>query len=224
MIFCVEDDDSIRELEMYTLRSAGFEAEGFADAAGLYGALKEDLPELILLDVMLPGEDGISILHKLRADPRTARIPVIMATAKSTEVDIVTGLDGGADDYLTKPFGLMEMLSHIRAVLRRVGMASDPRLCMGVLSLDQASHTVTLNGAALSLSLKEFDLLHLLMAHPDRVFTREELLSTVWNTDYIGETRTVDMHIANLRTKLGSSGSMIHTVRGVGYKMTASGS
>ena len=220
MIYCVEDDLSIRELMLYTLRASGFEAVGFEDGESLFKALNKQIPRLILLDIMLPGMDGIEILKKLRENPGTSRVPVIMASARGTEYDKVVGLDLGADDYLAKPFGMMEMVSRIRAVLRR--SASDNKavsLALGGLHMDVAGHIVTADGIRMSLTLKEFELLRLFLTSPGRVFSREHLLEQVWGTDYIGESRTVDVHIATLRTKLGRCGDYIRTVRGVGYRM-----
>lgn len=220
MIFCIEDDDDIRELMLYTLRTAGFEAQGFPDSQSFWQALNKEQPELILLDIMLPEEDGISILKKLRADIRSSQIPVIMATAKGTEYDKVKGLDLGADDYLVKPFGMMEMVSRIKAVLRRSGSAQkEEELIFGQLRLNPRNYTVTRNDTRIDLTLKEFELLSTLMRHPSRVFTRQELLEKVWSDNFLIETRTVDVHIGTLRTKLGSCGEYIHTVRGVGYRM-----
>ena len=219
MIYCVEDDLSIRELMLYALRASGFEAEGFADGAGLFEALGHSCPRLILLDIMLPGMDGIEILKKLRATPATAQIPVILASAKGTEYDKVVGLDLGADDYLAKPFGMMEMVSRIRAVLRRCGAPSEKPLQLGRLKIDLLSHTVYAGAERVELTLKEFELLKLFMEHPGRVFSRDQLLERIWSTDYMGETRTVDVHIGTLRTKLGDCGDYIRTVRGVGYRM-----
>ena len=220
MIYCVEDDDSIRELMLYALRASGFEAEGFANGSGLFEALERDVPELILLDIMLPGMDGMEILRRLRGTSATARVPVIMASAKGTEYDKVMGLDQGADDYLAKPFGMMEMVSRIRAVLRRTsGAREKPRLTMGRLEMDPESHTVRVDGSRVELTLKEFELLRLFLEHPGRVFTRDQLLERIWSTDYLGETRTVDVHIGTLRTKLGACGEYIRTVRGVGYRL-----
>ena len=206
MIFCVEDDSGIRDLMIYTLNSSGFEAEGFADGEALFAALGSRTPELIMLDIMLPGEDGISILKRLRSSSMTADIPVIMATARGTEYDKVIGLDLGADDYLAKPFGMMEMVSRVRAVLRR----SAPRptvqlLRVGKLEMNLGEHTVTACGQRVQLTLKEFELLHKFMANPGRAFTREQLLTTVWGEEFVGETRTVDVHIGTLRTKLGAA-------------------
>ena len=220
MIFCVEDDTSIRELMLYTLRASGFEAEGFVDGASLFDALRRSQPRLILLDIMLPGMDGIEILKALRANPATAQIPVIMASAKGTEYDKVIGLDLGADDYLAKPFGMMEMVSRIRAVLRRMPASNaQPILRLGQLQMDPQSHTIHADGNRVELTLKEFALLQLFMEHPGRAFTREQLLAQIWSTDYMGETRTVDVHIGTLRMKLGSCGDYIRTVRGVGYRL-----
>ena len=220
MIYCVEDDDSIRELMLYALRASGFEAEGFANGPGLFETLERGIPELILLDIMLPGMDGMEILRRLRGASATARVPVIMASAKGTEYDKVMGLDQGADDYLAKPFGMMEMVSRIRAVLRRTsGAREKPRLTMGRLEMDPESHTVRVDGSRVELTLKEFELLRLFLEHPGRVFTRDQLLERIWSTDYLGETRTVDVHIGTLRTKLGACGEYIRTVRGVGYRL-----
>ena len=220
MIWCVDDDNTIRDIEVYTLTQTGFDAKGFADGISMLEALKTEKPELIVLDIMLPGEDGITILRKLRSSPVTADIPVIMATAKGSEYDRVVGLDLGADDYLSKPFGMMEMVSRIKAVLRRTQPKSASCvLKLGNISLDPDRHSVTASGREVVLTLKEYDLLKLLLEHPGQVFTREGLLSTVWGSDFIGESRTVDVHIGTLRTKLGDAGRQIHTVRGVGYKI-----
>lgn len=220
MIFCVEDDSGIRDLMIYTLNAAGFEAVGFGDDAAFWEAMKQQRPELILLDIMLPGEDGISILKSLRSQIVTKDIPVIMATAKGTEYDKVTGLDLGADDYLSKPFGMMEMVSRVKAVLRRTAPREEREpLRIGGLELDPGSCIVQIDGERVELTLKEFNLLFTFMENIGRVFTREHLLETVWGLDYIGETRTVDVHIGTLRTKLGKYGSLIATVRGIGYRM-----
>lgn len=221
MIFCVEDDAGIRDLMIYTLNASGFRAVGFENAKEFYTALADDTPELIMLDIMLPGEDGISILKRLKADARTADIPVIMATAKGNEYDKVIGLDLGADDYLAKPFGMMEMASRVRAVLRRSGRAAEkPQLIrVGSLEMDINEHSVTADGIRVQLTLKEFELLHTFMTNPGRAFTREQLLSSVWCEDFMGETRTVDVHVGTLRQKLGSCGKYIRTVRGVGYRL-----
>lgn len=220
MIYCVEDDSSIRELMLYALRASGFEAEGFPDGAGLFAALSRKQPRLILLDVMLPGMDGVEILKSLRNDSATAQIPVIMASAKGTEYDKVVALDSGADDYLAKPFGMMEMVSRIRAVLRRSsGIPREKALRFGKIQMDPLSHTVYAAGQRIELTVKEYALLQLFLEHPGRVFSRDQLLEKIWSTDYIGETRTVDVHIGTLRTKLGSCGEYIRTVRGVGYRL-----
>ena len=220
MIFCVEDDAGIRELMVYTLNASGFEAVGFPDGAALFQALENQKPQLIMLDIMLPGEDGISILKKLRSRNGTERIPVIMATAKGTEYDKVIALDLGADDYLAKPFGMMEMISRVRAVLRRTAPNETQRqLRAGELVMDRARHTVQVAGTEVRLTLKEYELLQLLLESPSRVFSREQLLSAVWGANFLGETRTVDVHIGTLRTKLGSAGALIETVRGVGYRL-----
>ena len=220
MIFCVEDDISSRELMIYTLKSAGFDAKGFPESTGFWKALETETPELIMLDIMLPGEDGIEILKKLRKKTKTAEIPVIMATAKGTEFDKVTGLDTGADDYLVKPFGMMEMISHIKAVLRRTAPKTSKNvLSTGKLSLNPDEHAVFVDGKKVVLTFKEFELLKIFMENPGRVFSRDALLEKVWGADYYGETRTVDVHIGTLRTKLGECGDYIETVRGVGYRM-----
>lgn len=221
MIFCVEDDAGIRDLMIYTLNASGFRAVGFENAKEFYTALADDTPELIMLDIMLPGEDGISILKRLKADARTADIPVIMATAKGNEYDKVIGLDLGADDYLAKPFGMMEMASRVRAVLRRSGRAAEkPQLIrVGGLEMNLGEHIVTADGIRIQLTLKEFELLRTFMTNPSRAFTREQLLSSVWCEDFLGETRTVDVHVGTLRQKLGSCGKYIRTVRGVGYRL-----
>ena len=221
MIFCVEDDAGIRDLMIYTLNASGFRAVGFENAREFYAALADDTPELIMLDIMLPGEDGISILKRLKADARTADIPVIMATAKGNEYDKVIGLDLGADDYLAKPFGMMEMASRVRAVLRRSGRAAEKQqlIRVGGLEMNLGEHIVTADGIRIQLTLKEFELLRTFMTCPGRAFTREQLLSSVWSEDFLGETRTVDVHVGTLRQKLGSCGKYIRTVRGVGYKI-----
>jgi len=221
MIFCVEDDAGIRDLMIYTLNASGFRAVGFENAKEFYTALADTVPELIMLDIMLPGEDGISILKRLKADARTADIPVIMATAKGNEYDKVIGLDLGADDYLAKPFGMMEMASRVRAVLRRSGRAAEKQqlIRVGGLEMNLGEHIVTADGIRIQLTLKEFELLRTFMTSPGRAFTREQLLSSVWSEDFLGETRTVDVHVGTLRQKLGACGKYIRTVRGVGYKL-----
>ena len=219
MIYCVEDDDSIRELMVYALRASSLDAEGLRDGRELFQALDQAKPDLITLDIMLPGMDGIEILKKLRSNPATERIPVIMASAKGTEYDKVLGLDLGADDYLAKPFSMIEMVSRIRAVLRRTTPIEKKSLRLGNLELDPDAHIASVSGSRIELTHKEFELLRLFMAHPGRVYSRDLLLEKIWGADYFGETRTVDVHIGTLRTKLGSCGDYIRTVRGVGYRM-----
>ena len=222
MIFCVEDDRAIRDLMIYALNSAGFEAKGFGDGGSFFEGLKAETPQLVMLDIMLPGEDGISILKRLRTNGATADIPVIMATAKGTEYDKVVGLDLGADDYLAKPFGMMEMVSRVKAVLRRTQPKDTAKILQaGDLVLNIGEHTVSVGGERVQLTLKEYELLQKFMENPGRVFTRDQLLQSIWGADYIGETRTVDVHIGTLRTKLGTSSDYIETVRGVGYRMEA---
>ena len=221
MIWCVEDDPGIRELEVYALNSTGLEAMGFPDGSSFWAALQQKQPELILLDVMLPEEDGVTLLKRLKADERFRRIPVIMATARGTEYDKVQSLDMGADDYITKPFGMMEMVSRVKAVLRRSApaQAAAALLELDGLTLDPNQHTVTLAGERITLTYKEYELLKLFLSHPGTAFSREQLLHDIWNTDYAVETRTVDMHIRTLRQKLGDWGQRIETVRGVGYRL-----
>lgn len=220
MIFCVEDDESIQSLELYTLRSAGFEASGFSDGKTFFTALLTQRPELVILDVMLPGESGVELLRRMKTSRDTCDIPVIMATAKGAEYDKIQSLDLGADDYLVKPFGMMEMVSRVKAVLRRCRPGQSKEiLAVGGLVMDLAEHTVTADGTRITLTLKEFDLLRLFLSSPGVVFSREALLNSIWDAEYTGETRTVDMHIGTLRQKLGSYGSRIETVRGVGYRL-----
>ena len=221
MIYCVEDDNGIRNLMLYTLNASGFEAAGFSDPAAFWKEIEQQKPELILLDIMLPGEDGISILKKLRADIATCDIPIIMASAKGTEYDKVLGLDLGADDYLAKPFGMMEMVSRVKSVLRRTKPKATTLLKCGSIEMDDEKHSVFADGKAIVLTLKEYDMLHLFLQNPGLVFTRNHLLESVWGQDFAGETRTVDVHVGTLRTKLGEAGNQIETVRGVGYKMEA---
>lgn len=219
MIFTVEDDESIREIEIYTLNSMGFKSRGFSDASALFEALEKDIPDLIILDIMLPGESGVSTLRRLKASHEYRNIPVIMATAKGSEYDKVESLDAGADDYLVKPFGMMEMVSRVKAVLRRSGKRENPVLTLGNITLNKAEHVVMVAGEKVALTLKEFDLLELLMSNPGIVFTRETLLDRIWMQSAGTETRTVDAHIKTLRQKLGSAGALIETVRGVGYRI-----
>ena len=220
MIWCVDDDNTIRDIEVYTLTQTGFEAKGFADGVSMLEALKTEKPELIVLDIMLPGKDGVEVLKEIRSNPETRKIPVIMATAKGTEMDKIQGLDTGADDYLVKPFGVMEMVSRIKAVLRRCEPdAKEKVLSIGEITLSDKEHLVTVNGEKVVLTFKEFEILKLFMSNPGIVFSRDKLLSEVWGVDYLGESRTVDMHIKTLRQKLGDAGALIETVIGVGYKM-----
>lgn len=221
MIFCVEDDRNIRELVVYTLSSTGMEAEGFEDGEVFFKALAERLPELILLDIMLPGEDGLTILKKLKGNKKTKDIPVIMVTAKGTEYDKVSGLDAGADDYVTKPFGMMELVSRIKAVLRRTKKKEEAEvLKAGPITLNEKKHEVLVDGEHINLTLKEYEMLKRLIQNKGIVLTRDRLLEEIWGYDFDGETRTVDVHIRTLRQKLGSAGEVIETVRGVGYRIT----
>ena len=219
MIYLLEDDDSIRDLVLYTLQSQGMEAKGFPRPSAFWEAVAERLPSLVLLDIMLPEEDGISVLKTLRSSARTCRMPVLMLTAKGTEYDKVLGLDAGADDYLAKPFGMMELLSRIRALLRRTQQETDTYRC-GVLAVDQARHTVTVNGQEVALTQKEFEVLCLLLKNKGQVLSRERLIEDVWGYAFTGESRTVDVHVRPLRQKLGEAGAYIETVRGSGYKIS----
>ena len=222
MIWCVDDDKTIRDIEVYTLTQTGFQAKGFFDGLSVLEALRSEKPELIVLDIMLPGKDGVEVLKVIRSRPDTRKIPVIMATAKGTEIDKIQGLDAGADDYLVKPFGVMEMVSRIKAVLRRCESASqDDTLSYGDITFSEKAHLVTVNGEKISLTFKEFEILKLFIKNPGIVFSRDKLLSEIWGIDYLGESRTVDMHIKTLRQKLGSAGACIQTVVGVGYRMEA---
>lgn len=220
MIYLLEDDESIRKFVVYALGQTGLEAVGFEKPSDLYLALEKSVPQLILLDIMLPEEDGISVLKKLRRDIKTEKTPVIMLTAKSSEFDKVTGLDNGADDYITKPFGTMELISRIKAVLRRTSGNKSAELLIGDIVMDTEKHTVTADGQNVALTLKEYSILMLLAENKGKVFTRDSLLSKIWGYDYDGENRTVDVHIKSLRTKLGKSSDKIETVRGVGYKIS----
>lgn len=221
MIYCVEDDAAIRELEVYALTAAGFEARGFVDGDSFWHALDEQLPALVILDVMLPDTDGLTLLKRLRAGARTAQLPVMMASAKGTEYDKVLGLDSGADDYIAKPFGMTELVSRVRALLRRSGEAQpkNETLRLGALVIDDGAHRVTVSGEEISLTNKEYQTLYTLMRHPGQVFTRDKLLNAVWGYDFDGETRTVDVHMRSLRQKLGAAGALVETVRGVGYRI-----
>ena len=215
MIYCVEDDSNIRELVVYTLETTGYKARGFEDGKAFLEALALETPELVLMDIMLPGEDGMALLKRLKASAKTQDIPVIMMTAKGSEYDKVLGLDSGADDYVTKPFGMMELISRIKAVLRRTeknAMKIEDKIVL-------KKHEVTVEGEPVSLTLKEFELLRRMMKNLGIVLTRDQLLEDIWGYDFDGETRTVDVHVRTLRQKLGKAGELIETVRGVGYKM-----
>lgn len=222
MIWCVEDDASIRDIEVYALSSAGFAARGFEDGSSFYAAItgEKDKPQLIVLDVMLPGIDGIELLRRIRANAALKQIPIVMATAKGSEYDKIQGLDLGADYYLTKPFGIMELISCVKAVLRRCG-AEDEKSTLNAcgISMNTQEHTVSADGERITLTYKEYELLKLFLSHMGTAFTREQLMERVWGTDYMGETRTIDMHIRTLRQKLGKCGESIKTVRNVGYRM-----
>ncbi|MDE5763665.1 MAG: response regulator transcription factor [Ruminococcus sp.] len=221
MIYMLEDDGGIRNFVLYALNNTGFEAEGFESPSEFYRAMNEKIPELLLLDIMLPEEDGISILKKLRADEKTNRLPVIILTAKDTEFDAVTGLDSGADDYISKPFGTMELISRIKALLRRTaGSGTDNILSAGGITVDTNKHEVKVGGEYVFLTLKEYEVLVLLLRNAGKVFSRDELLRKVWGFDFTGESRTVDVHIRTLRAKLKEESSHILTIRGVGYRFS----
>lgn len=222
MIWCVEDDASIRDIEIYALNSAGFETKGFEDGSSCWEALKTERPELILLDVMLPGMDGIEILTKMKARPDLKDIPVIMATAKGQEYDRIKGLDLGADDYIVKPFSMLEMVSRVKAVLRRVQPKEPAKVLVeGGLTVNLEEHTVSVEGSRVTFTYKEFELLSLFMSHPGMVYSREQLFAQVWEADYMGDSRTLDTHIRMIRQKLDVYGQCIKTVRGVGYRWEA---
>ena len=222
MIWCVEDDASIRDIDVYTLTSTGFEARGFDDGVSFWSALQTEKPDLVVLDVMLPGVDGIELLQRMKASAELRTIPVVMATAKGAEYDRIRGLDLGADYYLVKPFGVMELVSCVKAVLRRCRPDKAAHMLRsGGLVVDLDAHTVTVDGARVALTYKEFELLRLFLSHPGMAFTRDQLFQEVWGMDFCGETRTVDMHIRTLRQKLGPYGRRIETVRNVGYRMEA---
>lgn len=224
MIWCIEDDESIRDIEMYTLKQTGFETRGFANGEEFFKAVQVEKPDLILLDIMLPGMDGVEILKKIRDGADTHKIPVIMVTAKGQEYDKVQSLDLGADDYLVKPFGMMEMVSRIKAVLRRAAPTEIQHILRaGGLEINLDDRTVFVDGKRVQLTFKEFEVLRLFMTNPGNAFTREQLFASVWGDDYVGESRTVDVHIQTLRSKLGPYGSMIETIRNVGYRMEVSG-
>lgn len=220
MIWCVDDDDSIRDIEVYTLQSTGFEAMGFEDGFTMFQQLETEIPDLIVLDIMLSDMDGIDILKKLKNTPKLKSIPVIMATAKGEEIDKIVGLDLGADDYLVKPFGMMEMVSRIKAVLRRCSQREDSTSSIKSFDnilLDYDKRTVKIDGEPILLTVKEFEMLNLFISNPGHVFTREDLMNHIWGTDYYGGTRTVDVHITTLRRKMKEAGSLITTIRGIGY-------
>lgn len=225
MIYCVEDEQNICELEVYTLQSVGLEAKGCASGKELYAELEKELPKLILLDIMLPDDDGLNVLRRLRSDERYANIPVIMATAKGTEFDKVKGLDCGADDYIAKPFGMLEMVARIKAVLRRCEgrsiQAAAQIIRRDELEVNLQEHKVIVKEQEVVLTLKEFELLKKFLLHPGIVFSRDKLLNDIWGYEFTGETRTVDVHIRTLRQKLGSAGDLVETIRGVGYRMAA---
>ena len=223
MIYLVEDDQNIRELVTYTLSSLGMAATGFAVPSAFWATMQRETPQLVLLDLMLPEEDGLSVLKKLRDSAKWARLPVIILTAKDSEYDRVVGLDRGADDYVTKPFGMMELVARIKAVLRRVDPATEEIYRAGTLELNAVRHTVTAAGQPVTLTRKEYDLLRLLLQNPGMVFTRDQLLDRVWGYAFNGENRTVDVHIRTLRQKLGDAGECVETVRGLGYKLNARG-
>lgn len=225
MIFIVEDDENIREMEGYALKNSGYEVMGFADGDSMLNSLCGELPELILLDIMLPGDDGLTVLRKIRENERTKNVPIMIVTAKTTEIDKVRGLDMGADDYLSKPFGIMELVSRVKALLRRSGTKSEKAsesksmLAYGCIRLDDSARKVSAGAAEIELTYKEYELLKFLLLNANIVMSRERILSEVWGFDYEGETRTVDMHIKTLRQKLGDAGNAIKTVRSVGYKL-----
>ena len=220
MIWCVEDDASIRDIEVYALKASGYESRGFEDGSAFWDALQTEQPDLVVLDVMLPGVDGVELLRRMRGDARFRAIPVVMATAKSAEIDKIQGLDLGADYYLTKPFGVMELVSCVRAVLRRCeAKPVEHLLKLGGLCVNLDQHTVSIDGKEVALTYKEFELLKLFLSNPDIAFTRDQLFSKVWGEDFCGESRTIDTHILTLRQKLGPYGDAIKTVRNVGYRL-----
>ncbi len=223
MIWCVEDDGDIRELELYALKATGFAARGFEDGDSFWEALQQEQPALVILDVMLPGVDGVELLRRMKADERFSGIPVVMATAKSAELDKIQGLDLGADYYVVKPFGMMELASCVKAVLRRYEpRKAENSLRLNGLEVNTDAHTATVDGERVQLTFKEFELLKLFLSRPGAAFTREQLMQDIWGTDYVGDSRTVDMHIRTLRQKLGRCGTLIETVRGVGYRLEGS--
>ena len=220
MIWCVDDDNTIRDLEVYALEQTGFQAKGFADGISMLKALETEMPKLIILDIMLPEMDGVEILKKIRGDQKYKNIPIIMATAKGTEIDKIEGLNSGADDYLVKPFGVMEMVARVNAVLRRINKDDETiTLTVGEISMKEKEHMVFVQDEKIELTHKEFELLKFFMEHRDVVFSRDELMNSIWGMTYVAETRTVDMHIKTLRQKLGCAGGQIKTVIGVGYRL-----
>lgn len=225
MIYIVEDDASIRELEQYALQTNQYTVRGFEDGASFWAAVREAVPDLVILDVMLPDKDGYQILGRLRETAATRTVPVIMVTAKTSEIDVVKGLDHGADDYLCKPFGIMEFISRVKAVLRRASTApaSTTTLRFGDITLDDVARTVTVDGEPVELTFKEYSLLHFFLEHPEEVLARERIMKAVWDTDDLLESRTIDMHVRTLRQKLGHAGDAICIVRKVGYKLSAKG-
>ncbi len=222
MIYCVEDDDSIRQLEVYALQSAGLDVLGFADAKSFQSAIKDTKPELIILDIMLPDEDGLSILKSLRNSKSTCKIPVLMASAKGSEYDKVLGLDSGADDYIAKPFGMLELVARAKALMRRTKAQSAQHMAVGAIEINIAQHKVSVCGEEIILTRKEFAMLETLMSNPEQVFSRDLLLNKIWGYDFDGETRTVDVHMRSLRAKLKQAGNQLQTVRGIGYKISMS--
>ena len=221
MIYIVEDDRNIQEIELFALKNSGYQAVGFETAQDFYKALSEKLPELILLDIMLPDEDGLSILKSLRTRADTQKIPVILVTAKSTEIDKVKGLDGGADDYIAKPFGVMEMIARVKALLRRSGGAEESLMTCGNVTLDSEKRMVYVDGKPVELTYKEFELLKLLMKNHGIVISRDVIMERVWDSSFEGESRTIDVHVRTLRQKLGDGGALIKTIRNVGYMAEA---
>ncbi len=217
MIYIVEDDRNIQEIELFALKNSGYQATGFETAKEFYKALNEKLPELILLDIMLPDEDGLSILKRLRTRADTQKIPVILVTAKTSEIDKVKGLDGGADDYIAKPFGVMEMIARVKALLRRSGGMEENMLTCGNVTLDGEKRMVYVDGKTIELTYKEFELLKLLMKNHGIVISRDVIMERVWDSSFEGESRTIDVHVRTLRQKLGDGGSIIKTIRNVGY-------
>lgn len=221
MIYIVEDDRNIQEIELFALKNSGYQAAGFETAKAFYRAIEERVPELILLDIMLPDEDGMTILKRLRTRAETRRVPVILVTAKSTEIDKVKGLDAGADDYIAKPFGVMEMIARVKALLRRSGAQEESLLTCGGVTMDVEKRMVSVDGAPVELTYKEFELLRLLMKNHGIVISRDVIMERVWDSNFEGESRTIDVHVRTLRQKLGEAGALIKTIRNVGYMADA---